>query len=68
MAITNAVGFTYRYDEKIDQYAHAAGMTILTPEGRSARYFFGIEYSRRATCAWESSRRPTTRSGRWRIE
>jgi protein SCO1/2 len=45
--LTNAVGFKYRYDEAIDQYAHAAGITVLTPEGRVSRYFYGIEYSAR---------------------
>ena len=37
----------HRYDEAIDQYAHAAGITLLTPEGRVSRYFYGIEYSAR---------------------
>ena len=46
-AITNAVGFKYKYDESIDQYAHAAGITVLTPEGKVSRYFYGIEYSTR---------------------
>lgn len=46
-AITNAVGFKYKYDEAIDQYAHAAGITVLTPEGKVSRYFYGIEYSTR---------------------
>lgn len=43
--LTEAVGFTYYYDERIDQYAHAAGILILTPEGRLARYFYGIEFN-----------------------
>jgi protein SCO1 len=46
-AVTNAVGFKYKYDEAIDQYAHAAGITVLTPEGKVSRYFYGIEYSTR---------------------
>jgi len=41
------VGFTYTYDEKTDQYAHAAGLTVLTPEGRISRYFFGIDFAPR---------------------
>lgn len=45
--LTNAVGFKYRYDPGIDQYAHAAGITVLTPQGRVSRYFFGIEYASR---------------------
>jgi protein SCO1/2 len=41
------VGFSYTYDEKTDQYAHAAGLTILTPDGRIARYLFGIDFAPR---------------------
>ncbi|HWQ34672.1 MAG TPA: cytochrome c oxidase subunit II [Blastocatellia bacterium] len=43
-ALTDAVGFHYAYDEKLDQYAHASGILLLTPQGRVARYFYGIEY------------------------
>lgn len=42
-----AVGFRYRYDADADQYAHAAGIIVLTPEGRVSRYFYGVEYSAR---------------------
>jgi len=45
--LADTVGFTYTYDEKTDQYAHAAGLTVLTPEGRIARYFFGIDFAPR---------------------
>jgi len=44
---TDAAGFRYVYDEKADQYAHASAVMILTPEGRMARYYYGIEYSPR---------------------
>ncbi len=43
--VADAIGFRYVYDETIDQYAHAAGFVILTPEGKTARYFFGIEFN-----------------------
>lgn len=43
-AVTSAVGFDYVYDPEIDQYAHAAGVTVLTPDGKVSRYLFGIEY------------------------
>ena len=43
--VTDAVGFHYKYDPAIDQYAHPAVMTILTPEGRVSRYLFGIEFA-----------------------
>jgi len=43
--LTEAVGFSYTYDEETDQYAHASGVTILTPEGKVSRYLFGVEYA-----------------------
>ena len=42
--LTDAVGFRYQWDEKHQQYAHAAGVMVLTPEGKVARYFYGIDY------------------------
>jgi protein SCO1/2 len=42
-----AVGFRYAYDEEIQQYAHGAGIEILTPEGVLSQYFYGIEFSPR---------------------
>jgi protein SCO1/2 len=42
-----AVGYQYRYDPKSDQYAHASGLMVLTPQGRLARYFYGIDYPTR---------------------
>jgi protein SCO1/2 len=46
-ALTRAVGFRYAWDEETRQYAHPAGVLVLTPEGRIARYLFGVEYSPR---------------------
>jgi protein SCO1/2 len=46
-ALANAVGFRYAYDETIKQYAHGAGLELLTPKGVIARYFYGIEFSAR---------------------
>lgn len=43
-AVTSAVGFDYVFDPAIDQYAHAAGITLLSPGGVVSRYYFGIEY------------------------
>jgi protein SCO1/2 len=45
--LARAVGFRYYYDEQRDEYAHAAGMVVLTPRGEIARYLFGIEYAPR---------------------
>jgi len=46
-AITNAVGFHYAYDSSIRQYAHAAAILVLTPNGRIDRYFYGVIYPAR---------------------
>lgn len=43
--LTQAVGFRYAYDPAQQQYAHATGIVVLTPAGRIARYFFGVEFS-----------------------
>ena len=43
-ALTKAVGFRYVWDAEQKQFAHATGITLLTPQGHIARYFFGIEY------------------------
>src|SRR5262249_52267001 len=32
---------------KTNQYAHASGIMVLTPQGRLSRYFYGIEYAPR---------------------
>jgi protein SCO1/2 len=45
--LTESVGFQYVYDPKLKQYAHASGIVVLTPEGKTARYFYGVEYSPR---------------------
>jgi protein SCO1/2 len=44
-ALTKAVGFRYRYDAELGQFAHASAVYVLTPGGRVSRYFFGIEYA-----------------------
>ena len=46
-ALTDAVGFHYKYDAATDQFAHASGIMLLTPDGRLSRYFYGVEYAPR---------------------
>lgn len=46
-ALTNAVGFHYKYDVATDQFAHASGIMLVTPGGRLSRYFYGVEYAPR---------------------
>jgi len=43
-ALTKAAGFQYQYDEKTKQFAHAAAILILTPQGKIAQYYYGIEF------------------------
>jgi len=45
--LTRAVGFRYRYDAQAKQFVHATGIMVLTPQGRIARYFYGIYYPSR---------------------
>jgi protein SCO1 len=42
--VANAVGFHYRYDPAIDQYAHPAGIMLATPRGTIARYLLGVGF------------------------
>jgi protein SCO1/2 len=41
-ALARSVGFGYRYDPESQQYAHAAVTMFLSPEGKVARYLYGI--------------------------
>jgi len=43
-ALTNAAGFEYQYNEKTQQFAHVTAIMILTPEGKIAQYYYGVEY------------------------
>lgn len=44
-ALAQAVGFKYEWDESSKQYAHPAGVILLTESGKVSRYFYGIEYA-----------------------
>jgi protein SCO1/2 len=45
--LTDTVGFQYAYDSRTDQFAHGAALLVLTPDGRTSRYFYGFEYKPR---------------------
>jgi len=45
--LAKAAGFRYAWDEQTQQYAHPTGLIVTTPDGRLARYLFGIEYGPR---------------------
>jgi protein SCO1/2 len=48
-AVTDATGFGYVRvpgpDGKLTQYAHASSLEVVTPEGKLAQYYLGVEYS-----------------------
>jgi protein SCO1 len=43
--LTQAVGFRYAYDAVNGQFAHAAGLVVLTAQGKIARYLYGLEFA-----------------------
>ncbi len=48
-AVTKAVGFGYVRvpgpDGKLDQFAHASSIEVVTTDGHLAQYYLGVEYS-----------------------
>ena len=42
--LADTVGFQYAYMPDTKQYAHAAVTMICTPDGRTARYLYGVQY------------------------
>jgi protein SCO1/2 len=45
--LTRAVGFRYAWDEETKQFAHPAGILVVTPDGTISHYLFGVEFSPR---------------------
>ena len=43
--LTETVGFRYHFDETTNQFAHASAIMVATPQGKLARYLYGIEYA-----------------------
>jgi protein SCO1/2 len=46
-ALTKAVGFRYAWDEETKQWAHPAGLLVVSPQGVITHYLYGVEYSPR---------------------
>jgi protein SCO1/2 len=46
-AVAGAVGFDYVYVPETDEYSHAAGICVLTPDGVLSRIFYGTEFAPR---------------------
>ena len=45
--VADAAGFRFKRDTVKGQWAHASAIMVVTPDGRLARYFYGVEYSAR---------------------
>ena len=43
-AVTNAAGFQYQFDKKTGQFAHATAIMVLTPSGKLAQYYYGVDF------------------------
>lgn len=45
--VMDSIGFRYAYDEALQEYAHAAVIVVLQPDGTISKYFYGFEYEPR---------------------
>jgi protein SCO1/2 len=45
--LADSVGFQFAYDGQADQFAHGAALLVITPEGKTSRYFYGFEFKPR---------------------
>jgi len=45
--IADAAGFRWTRDPMTGEFAHAAGLIVVTPDGQVSRYLYGAEYSSR---------------------
>jgi protein SCO1/2 len=43
--LAQTVGWKYRWEPKMNQFVHAAGIMLVTPQGKLAQYYYGIEYA-----------------------
>ena len=43
-AVANAAGFEYQYDERQKNWGHPSLVMIVTPDGKMARYLYGLEF------------------------
>ena len=42
--VAAAAGFEYQYDERQKQYGHPSVVMVVTPDGKMARYLYGLEF------------------------
>ena len=44
-ALTKAAGFGYQYNQQTMQFAHATAIMMVTPQGKLAQYFYGVDFA-----------------------
>jgi protein SCO1/2 len=42
--LAEQIGFSYRWDDRTQQFAHSAALMVLTPDALVSRYLYGIRY------------------------
>ena len=47
LALTDAVGFGFRWNDQRREYAHAAVLIVMSPDGQVMRYLYGIQWEPR---------------------
>jgi protein SCO1/2 len=43
-SVMDAIGFTYKWIAKRQEYAHTAALIVCTPDGRVSQYMYGVQY------------------------
>jgi len=42
--LMHSIGFRYLFDARSDQFDHATGIVVLTPDGKVSQYLFGVKF------------------------
>lgn len=42
--LMHSIGFRYLFDARSDQFDHATGIVVLTPQGKVSQYMFGVKF------------------------
>jgi protein SCO1/2 len=42
--LMHSIGFRYMFDARSDQFDHATGIVVLTPDGKVSQYLFGVKF------------------------
>jgi protein SCO1/2 len=43
--LTDAIGWKYKWDKATQQFVHAGGIMVATPDGKMSKYFYGLAYA-----------------------